>query len=147
MYGYLADGVVLLHLAYIGYVVLGQLAIIIAAMFRWQWGRNRWFRATHLLAIAFVVFEYAIGMTCPLTTWEQQFREKAGQTVTEGSFMGRVVHEITFLGDQFDNEESVTVMHVAAFIVVLQALMMYPPQWMNRREDEQESMGTPMLAG
>ena len=63
MYGYLADGVVLLHLAYIGYVVLGQLAIIIAAMFRWQWGRNRWFRATHLLAIGFVVFEYAIGMT------------------------------------------------------------------------------------
>ena len=40
MYGYLADLMVFVHVLYVGYVVVGQVAIIVAGAFRWQWGRN-----------------------------------------------------------------------------------------------------------
>ena len=41
-YGYLADAVVIAHIAYVGYVVLGQVAIWLGWIFRRQWARNFW---------------------------------------------------------------------------------------------------------
>ena len=97
MYGYLADLMVFVHLMYVSYVLVGQLAIIVASAFRWEWGRNRWFRLTHLLAIAIVALEAVMGWQCPLTKWEYQLRELAGQKF-DGSetFMGRIVHQVMF---------------------------------------------------
>ena len=126
MYAYLADAVVCLHVAYVGYVVLGQLAIIIAAPFRQQWARNPWFRYTHLLAIGIVVFEVAMGWRCPLTTWEEQLRVLAGQGLSGAdSFMGRLMRDILFyeLPEIFFNT-----LHVAMGVVVLQGILMYPPR-------------------
>jgi len=53
--------------AYISYVVLGQLAILVGIVRRWQWIRNPWFRWTHLLMILVVAWEAVQGITCPLT--------------------------------------------------------------------------------
>ena len=69
MYGFLADVVVFLHVAYVAYVLLGQVAIIVAAPFRWQWARNPWFRFAHLLAIGIVAYEAINNLRCPLTVW------------------------------------------------------------------------------
>lgn len=96
-YGFLADLVVVLHCAYIAYVVVGQLAILAGWAFGRQWVRNFWFRATHMAAIAIVAFEEGIGMVCPLTTWENQLRELAGQKTEAGTFMGRLFHDVIFL--------------------------------------------------
>ena len=97
MYGYLADALVCVHVLYCGYVVLGQAAIVVAAPFKWEWARNPWFRFTHLLAIAVVVLEVGMGWKCPLTTWEEQLRELAGQDVNAGnSFLGRLAHDTLF---------------------------------------------------
>ncbi len=49
-YGIAADLVVAVHVAYVAYVVLGQLAITVAAPMKWQWARNPWFRFSHLTA-------------------------------------------------------------------------------------------------
>ena len=57
MYGFLADLVVAVHVGYVSYVVVGQLLIVIGWMAGWNWVRNFWFRMTHLLAMAVVVFE------------------------------------------------------------------------------------------
>ena len=78
VYRALADCTIVVHLAFVGYVVVGLVLILLGILFRWGWVRNFWFRATHVLAICFVAFEAMIGMECPLTTWENQLRAAAG---------------------------------------------------------------------
>jgi len=127
VYGFLADVVVLIHVLYIAYVVVGQLAIIAAAMLRKEWGRNRWFRLTHLLAIGVVVLESYMNWRCPLTIWEEQLRTMAGQSFNGSeTFMGRVLHQTLFIEGQ--PEVFFTTLYVAMLVVVLQGLLMYPPR-------------------
>ena len=130
MYGYFADFVVVLHVMYVGYVVLGQLAIIIAAPFKWQWARNPWFRFTHLGAITIVAIEALMGWRCPLTIWEEQLRALGGAALSTGeSFMGRLSHGLLYydLPEIFFNT-----LHVAFAVLVFQAVLMYPPRWFKR---------------
>jgi hypothetical protein len=139
MYGFLADLVVLVHISYVGYVLVGQLAIIVAAAFRWEWGRNRWFRLTHLLAIAVVALEAVMGWQCPFTKWEYQLRELAGQPF-DGSqtFLGRLLHNLLFIDQYFEGgrppEAFFTTLYIAMLIIVVQGLVMYPPRLFPKRK-------------
>jgi hypothetical protein len=127
-YGLLADFVVFLHVAYIGYVVLGQAAIIVAAPFKWQWARNPWFRFTHLLAIGVVAYEAIYQIRCPLTVWEEKLRALAGQSFNSSdTFMGRMLHDLMFIEGQ--PEIFFTTMYIATLVLVVQGLIMYPPRW------------------
>lgn len=137
-YGIAADVLVGIHVAYVAYVVLGQLAIIVAAPFKWQWVRNPWFRFTHLLAIGIVAYEEIRGLRCPLTVWEEQLRALGGQ-VFSGSetFMGRLFHDLLF----YDAPQSVfVVLHLAMAVLVLQALIMYPPRWFRFGRKQEEAI-------
>jgi Protein of Unknown function (DUF2784) len=137
-YGFLADLVVVLHCAYIGYVVLGQLVIVVGWAFRRQWVRNFWFRATHLAAIAFVAFEEGIGMVCPLTTWENQLRELAGQETQAGTFMGRLFHDLVFLDLP---TKYFTWMHVGFAVLVAGTFVLVLPRrpaWMRCRRPQSQ---------
>jgi hypothetical protein len=96
LYGYLADLVVGVHVVYVGFVVLGLLAILAGMLFRWQWVRNRWFRCLHLLAIVIVAGEAILNITCPLTRWEADLRTAAGQAAAAGTFMGRLLDRVLF---------------------------------------------------
>jgi hypothetical protein len=130
-YGYLADLLVFVHVLYVGYVVVGQLAIIVAAPFRWEWARNPWFRYSHLAAIGVVAYEALNNIRCPLTVWEEQLRELAGQSIYEGqSFVGRLFHSLLY----WDNVPEIffTTLHVAMFVVVVQGVVMFPPRWRRR---------------
>jgi hypothetical protein len=132
-YGLAADTVVGIHVAYVGYVILGQLLIILAAPMKWQWARNPWFRFTHLLAIGIVAVEAIQGWPCPLTVWEVQLRELAGQAHTgEASFMGKLLHDLLY----FENVPQLVLDtgYVAMAILVLQGLIMYPPRWFRFRK-------------
>src|SRR5947208_13548246 len=91
-YGLLADVIVAVHVAYVSYVVFGQLAIFAGVVLRWQWIRNCWFRLTHLVAISIVAFEAIMNITCPLTLWEEQLRRAAGQATSGETFVGRLLH-------------------------------------------------------
>ena len=91
VYRFLADAVVLVHLGYVAFVVLGMAAILAGVALRWPWVRNFWFRAVHFLMIAVVVAESLCGMLCPLTDWEDRLRELAGEPNEPGSFIGRWV--------------------------------------------------------
>jgi hypothetical protein len=96
VYGLLADLMVAIHVGYVAYVVLGQLLIWTGWAMGWRWVRNFWFRSTHLLAIAVVAFEQVFEIRCPLTVWEEHFRELAGQPVSGETFLGRLMHSILF---------------------------------------------------
>ena len=74
----LADVILVTHVLFVVFVVVGLVAIYIGWALRWSWVRNRIFRLVHLLAIGIVVVQSWIGMICPLTTWEMALREAAG---------------------------------------------------------------------
>ena len=127
-YGVLADLMVAIHVAYVGYVVFGQLLIIAAAPMKWEWARNPWFRFSHLAAIGVVAFEAICRLRCPLTIWEEQLRRLAGQTFNGSeTFMGRLLHNLMFIENQ--PEVFFTTMYIAVLVLVVQGLVMYPPRW------------------
>jgi len=97
IYGFLADAVVVLHAAYVAFVVLALVAILVGAALGWSWVRNAWFRAIHLAMIAVVALQAVAGILCPLTVLEDWLRRQAGQSVEAGTFIGRWVHELLFV--------------------------------------------------
>jgi hypothetical protein len=127
VYALLADLMVAIHVGYVAYVLLGQLAIVAAAPFKAAWARHPWFRFTHLLAIAIVALEAVMGWRCPLSIWEEQLRMRAGQDINSGeTFMGRLLHNLLFIEGM--PEVFFTTLYIAMLVVVLQGLIMYPPR-------------------
>lgn len=82
-----ADTILLIHVLFVVFVVLGLLLIFAGKIFAWGWVHNFSFRITHLVAIGVVVLQSWLGVICPLTVWEMNLREKAGDSVYEGSFI------------------------------------------------------------
>jgi hypothetical protein len=122
----LADLIVVFHASYVSFIVLGLAAILLGIAFRWQWVRNIWFRSLHLAAIGIVVAESAFGIACPLTVWERQLREAAGQTSYTGDFVGYWAHQLIF----YRAEPWVfTVIYVVFGGAVLAAFILAPPRW------------------
>jgi polyferredoxin len=130
LYSTLADVVVVLHASYVAFVIFGELAILVGILLRWNWIRNRTFRLLHLAAIGVVVFESWSGITCPLTTWEDWLRSRAGQTVEEGDFIGRWVHQALFY--QAD-PQIFTLIYSAFGALVVLSLILSPPRWRSAR--------------
>ena len=92
----LADAVLALHAAFVAFVVLGLLAILVGGALGWRWVRDPRFRVAHLAAIALVVAESWAGVTCPLTSLEDSLRESAGEATYSGAFvahwLGRLLY-------------------------------------------------------
>lgn len=122
-YAALADAVVVLHLAYVSYIVFGLLAILIGRLRRWNWVRNPWFRLTHVLAIVVVALEAVFDVRCPLTVWEHQLREAAGQPRPEGEFIGQIVHRLMF----FDLPPWVFTSAYVSFALLVLATFLFVP--------------------
>jgi hypothetical protein len=97
IYWFLADAILVIH-ALIVFFNLGALPAIWIGHFRgWRFARNFWFRMAHLSLIAFIAAESALGTICPLTTWEDQLRVKAGLDPRyHGSFVQHWVHWLIF---------------------------------------------------
>lgn len=96
LYSIAADVLMLSHLGYVTFVMLGFLLILIGIARGWKWVRNPWFRYTHLVAILIVVAEAWAGMTCPLTIWEKALRQLAGEGTYEGGFFTNLVRSVLF---------------------------------------------------
>lgn len=125
-YGLLADVVVAIHVAYVSYVVVGQLAIFAGVVLRWQWIRNFWFRLTHLVAIGIVAFEAILNITCPLTKWEYELRLAAGQQPSGETFMGRLLHGVIYYNWP---PWVFTVIYIGFAVLVLATFVFAPPRW------------------
>ena len=125
-YGFWADVIVAFHTAYVSYVVLGQAAILVGALFKWKWIRNPWFRWTHVLCMTIVGVEAILNITCPLTTWEATLREWAGQAKSGKSFIGRCLDSVIF----FENVDEwvLPACHIGFAVLVLATLWFIPPQ-------------------
>jgi len=92
LHAFLADLILVVHFAFVLFVVGGLALIWIGAAAGWAWVRNFWFRVAHLAAIVFVAGEALIGVWCPLTVWEDALRGVHG----EKSFVARWIHRLMF---------------------------------------------------
>ena len=128
-----ADIVVVVHAAYVAFVVLGLLLILLGIVLKWGWVRNLWFRVLHLTAILIVVLEAWIGMVCPLTTWEKALRERAGQTTYGGDFVANWVHDLLF----FEASPWVFTLCYTLFgLLVLATFVLAPPRRRKRPQPQ-----------
>ena len=85
--GVLADLVLVLHVLFVAFVVLGFALILVGLARGWSFVRQPAFRYAHLLAIGVVVLQPWFGIECPLTTLESTLREQAGQAGYGASFI------------------------------------------------------------
>ena len=77
MYQYLADLVLILHLAFVAFVLCGGLFVL----------KRRWVAWLHLPAVAWGTVVELTGWICPLTPLENWLRAQAGQTGYHSDFI------------------------------------------------------------
>ena len=85
-YRLLADAVVLLHTAFVGFVVLG-------GFLAWRWSRIAWLHVP--CALWGAVIEYQ-GWVCPLTPLENALRRRAGLAGYAGGFVEHYVLPVLY---------------------------------------------------
>lgn len=95
-YSVLADLTLLVHLAFIAFVVGGQACIVAGGLRGWRWVRRFAFRLAHLLAIGVVVAQAWANRVCPLTVWESDLRVAAGGEAYSGTFIQHWVGRLVF---------------------------------------------------
>jgi uncharacterized protein DUF2784 len=95
-YTILADAIVIIHAAYVAFVVGGLVAILIGAAMRWRWTRSFAFRVAHLAAIALVCVESIVGVICPLTSLENSMRTRGGSARYPADFVAYWAHRMIF---------------------------------------------------
>jgi len=84
IYRFSADLVLIVHLAFVLFVVFGGLLVL-------RWARLAWL---HLIAVFWGALIEFIGIICPLTPLEVMLRQRGGEAGYEGDFIG---HYITVL--------------------------------------------------
>jgi hypothetical protein len=118
----LADLVLVVHFAFVLFVVGGFALILAGAAFGWRWIRNRGFRYAHLAAIVFVAAEALVGVACPLTVWEYALRHASPDGP---SFVARWVSRLLY----YDLPEWVfATAYVLFAIAVAVTLWLVPPR-------------------
>jgi hypothetical protein len=92
----LADLVLVVHIAYVIFVVGGQALIVLGWVRGWEWTCSLVFRLLHLVAIGLVMLEAWMGIRCPLTVLENYLRLRSGAAVYEISFIGHWLRWVIF---------------------------------------------------
>jgi hypothetical protein len=116
LYRLFADAVLLLHLAFILFVLLG-------AAFAARW---RWFAVVHLPAAAWGFFVEITGRICPLTYAENFFRLKAGQSGYTESFIEHYLLAIIYPAGLTREVQFVLAGLVVVINIGLYAWVFYP---------------------
>ena len=119
---FLADLVVTVHFAVVAIVLLGAIAIPFGGWRGWEWVRGRVFRLVHFAIVLVVALQQEL---CFLTLWEIDLRERAGRSIEEASFVGRLLHDWLFVDvDLATLQKS----YIAFGVLVLIGLFTVPPR-------------------
>lgn len=96
LYSLIADAILVVHFAFIAFVIGGEACVVVGYFRNWCWMRNLTFRVCHILAIGIVVALAWANRICPLTVWENTLRHAAGGESYSGTFVkhwvGRLVY-------------------------------------------------------
>ena len=117
-YGVLADAVVVLHLGFVIFVVLGGLLVL----------RRRWVMWLHLPAAAWgALIEFA-GWICPLTPLEKWLRREGGLGGYQGGFVEHYILPLLY-----PSALTRTVQLVLGAGVIVVNLLIYWRVWQQNR--------------
>ena len=134
MFHLAADAILVLHFAIVLLVVGGLVLIIVGNLFGWRWVNALWFRLLHLAAIAIVVAEAWLGITCPLTTLEMWLRAQSGAGIAANyseSFIGHWLQRLLF----YSAPAWVFVLAYTVFgALVVAVWFRFPPTFKKRRQ-------------
>lgn len=145
-YSVSADILSILHFFYVAFVVVGEAVILIGLVFRWGWVRNPWFRYLHLAAIGYVALEAIFHIRCPLTVWEYDLRELAGQDPGEETYVERLVHFLFMDSGSADErwpEWVYEALHIGFGVLVFLTFVLFPPRF--RRAKAATTPATPAV--
>jgi hypothetical protein len=92
----LADLVLALHLAVIAFNVFGLIAVPLGAWRGWAFVRVFWWRALHLVSLAVVALQAALGEACFLTVWQREFEGEAGETASTRPMIQAWIESLIF---------------------------------------------------
>lgn len=95
-YQLLADVVLAVHVAVVAFVIGGLVLVVIGNLRRWRWVNALWLRIVHLGAIAVIVAETWLGISCPLTALEMGLRAKAASITYSGSFIEHWLQRVLY---------------------------------------------------
>jgi hypothetical protein len=140
-YSFLADVVVSFHFAYVAYVLVGQILVVLGLCCGWSWVRNFWFRLSHLVAILVVAFETLIDVKCPLTTLEEWLRGNASGT----SFIGRWLGRIMFYTPDEVSQQTLNTCYLAFALLILITFYLAPPRLPRRAQPGPPSTGAAVV--
>ena len=119
-----ADAVLMLHLGFILFVLLGGLLV--------AWKRG--FLLLHLPAMAWGIFVELSGRPCPLTHWENLLRRLAGSAGYEAGFVEHYLLPLIYPAWL-----SIPVQYLLAAVVVVVNLLIYGGLlWRNRHRQAAE---------
>jgi len=119
-----ADAVLILHFAFVSFVVGGLVMIVVGNLCSWRFVNQLWFRLLHLAMILVVMAEAWLGIVCPLTALESELRLRAGGDGYSTSFIEHWLGTILF----FDLPPFVFVGAYTLFgVLVLFTWWKYPP--------------------
>ncbi|MEX1187164.1 MAG: DUF2784 domain-containing protein [Gemmatimonadaceae bacterium] len=109
IYRALADATMLVHFAFIAFVVLGGLLAL-----RW-----RWMPWLHLPAAVWGVLIELRGWACPLTPLENHFRRLGGESGYAGGFIDRYLEPVIYPPGLSGSTQLV----LAGFVVLVNAVV------------------------
>lgn len=115
IYRVAADGVLVLHLLFILYVVFGGLLVF-------RWARTAWI---HLPVAAYGALIEFVGWVCPLTPVENELRRLAGEGGYEGGFIEHYLLPLIYPGDFTRTLQIVLGTTVVALNVVVYAVFVF----------------------
>lgn len=127
LFGLAADAVMLIHFAFVAFVVLSVPAIWIGKLLRKPFATAPRFRLLHLLAMAVVLVQALFGVLCPLTTLEMKLRRMGGGE--EGyatSFIQHWVHKLLFVQA---SETLLTWIYGGFFVLIVATMIFVPPRF------------------
>jgi len=120
IFRFLADAVVLLHVAYILFVVFGALLVRYRAVVAWP----------HIAAVLWGVYVAAMARVCPLTPLEVALRGRAGQVGYHGGFVEHYLLPVLYPGGLTRG-----ILAAEAVFVVVVNVALYAWVWRARRRD------------
>ena len=112
-------------MAYVGFVAVGFILILVGAALKWAWIHNRRLRYLHLGAIALVAAEALVGLICPITLLENWLLIGSGQAGRERTFIGQLLYNLLY----YDFPSWIfSVAYIALTILAILLLIVIPPK-------------------
>ncbi len=125
----LADAVAVVHFLIVLFIVAAVPLVYLGVALRWAWVRRLHWRALHVAATLFVAAESLLGISCPLTVWEDTLRAQRPAT----GFIERWIDQLIF----YDAPPWMfTVAYVAFAALDLVTWFVVPPARQRRAIDE-----------